>query len=184
MNRLLALISLIPFAIGCSPERSAEVSLRQYSDPVTGERQVLQAHEIGPWSVYTYPGDENALIMVTKHGKPIVSIGDSGSRVVMVHSANSSLSAATLVDEEIDGEFNRIEYGNGSFFAQDLNFDGWIDTLSVDGRTLIWLDNQWLELVSHQTEDRRARHFVEIASVRHRVVFREGSWRIADKAEE
>lgn len=184
MIRCLTLISLIPLTLGCSADRAGDIHLRQYSDPLTGEQGVLQLHEIGPWSLYTYPGDEDAVLMVTKHGKPLVSISDLDSRIVVIHSANPAVSAATLIDEELDGDFNRIDYGSDSFFAQDSNFDGWIDSLTIDGRTLIWLDDQWLELISYETKGRTPEHFVDMATGRHRVVLKDGSWRFAPEIAE
>ena len=177
---VLVLLSLLMF--GCLGQ-STDLSLRQYLDPITGEQQVLQKYEIGPWSVYAYPGSEGAFIMLTKHGKPLVSVTDLESRAVFVHSENSNI-AVTVTDEGADGEFNRIEYGSNHFFARDSNFDGWIDSLTLDGQTQIWLENEWREVFSGETEGGSRAHFVDIASSLHRVVFKDGSWRIAPEIDQ
>lgn len=178
MVRFIALFLLIQVSIACSVEQATDAKLQQYTDPLTGEQAVLRMQEIGPWSIYTYPGDENALIMVTKNGKPVISVSDLDSRMILVHSSNPSLSAVSLIDNEMDGEFDQIDYGNGIFLAQDYDFNGWIDSLSIDGRTLIWVDSQWLELISKEIEGGKHERYVQMESGPKRVVLKDGSWHV------
>jgi hypothetical protein len=123
MNRTLPLVPLV-FLLGCS----ADENTRVFVDPATGEEATFEFAAQDNWKIYSaYSG--KALIL-ERSGKPVAFIDDFGTRrTLSITSGYEEPVALTLTDEDIDGRYDSIVYGNGAVQVTDIGLDGVIDTL-------------------------------------------------------
>ena len=106
----LILISITVFSIVACGDN---VELRQGIDPITGKKYKLQQSRAGAWDIYTHPNAKGEFIMISRDGKPVITVSgvESPSPLIVVHDpSNSNLSIVELSNSENRGPLNRIHF--------------------------------------------------------------------------
>lgn len=117
----------IALALSCSVAGAEQV---KGIDPITGGAYQLQKKTLGSWDIYTPPNNSEALIVVSKDDKPVVSVDELGGiPAVTVHDLNNSaLTSVEVYDSDSNGVYDRIR-----FYHQDSS-NGYAEAVLINGR--------------------------------------------------
>jgi hypothetical protein len=123
MIRKLPFITLV-LMLGCS----AEDNQRIYVDPATGEEAVFEFTSQDNWKLYS--GNEGKSVILERDDNPVAFINDfETGRTLSIASDYGDPATLTLIDEDFDGRYDFLKYGNGIVEVIDIGLDGVIDSL-------------------------------------------------------
>ena len=123
VNRKPALV-ILAFLLGCSAENNTQV----FVDPATGEEAAFEFSARDNWKLYS--AYEGKALILERSGKPVAFIDDFGlRRTLSIASEYDAPVVLTLTDEDVDGRYDTIKYGNGTVEVTDIGLDGVIDIL-------------------------------------------------------